>query len=510
MSKHALDGVAVSKQERKRLKKSRKEALKLEDMTPSSTASPQSPASEVEQDDGYTQHPGLTSLPQSEIDTFTTKNSIQIFDSQRSTHRPILSFTQLPSEISSQYNTLFTKFKEPSAIQSSTWPFLLSSRDLIGIAETGSGKTLAFGLPLVVRLIAHRKKKGVRAVVIAPTRELAIQVFEQIAAVAAASASSLKAICIYGGTNKYEQRRTIKGAQIIVATPGRLKDFMAEGAIDVSKVKYLVLDEADRMLDKGFEDDIKAIVSQMPTSKKRQTAMFTATWPKSIRELAATFMAQPVRVTIGRSVDEDSGELKANPRIKQVVEVMDGYGKEDRLMALLRQHHSGKKCKDRILVFCLYKKEAQRIEGRIRSRGFAVAAIHGDMSQSAREASLAAFKSGAVGLLVATDVAARGLDIPEVKVVINVTFPLTAEDYVHRIGRTGRAGAEGLAVTFFTEQEKGLAGALVNVLKAAKQDVPEELLRFGTTVKRKGHEAYGAFYKEVEEGRAATKITFED
>ena len=285
---------------------------------------------------------------------------------------------------------------------------------------------------------------------------------------------------------------------------------MAEGAIDMSKVKYLVLDEADRMLDKGFEDDIKEIVSQMPSNKKRQTAMFTATWPKSIRELAATFMREPVRVTIGRSVDEDSGELKANPSIKQVVEVMDGYGKEERLMSLLRQHHSGKKSKDRILIFCLYKKEAQRIEGRIRGRGIAVAGIHGDMSQPAREASLAAFKSGTVGLLVATDVAARGLDIPEVKVVVNVTFPLTAEDYVHRIGRTGRAGKEGLAVTFFTEQDKGLAGGLVNVLRAARQDVPEALLRFGTTVKRKGHEAYGAFYKEVEEGKTASKIRFDD
>jgi ATP-dependent RNA helicase DBP3 len=350
----------------------------------------------------------------------------------------------------------------------------------------------------------------VRAAVIAPTRELAIQVFEQLELVAKASSAGLKAVCIYGGTNKDEQRKTLKDANIIVATPGRLKDFMSDGSIDLSKVRYLVLDEADRMLDKGFEDDIKEIISQTPSSKKRQTAMFTATWPKTIREIAATFMTSPAKITIGRTEDEDSGELRANPRINQTVEVVDGAIKEQRLLQLLKEHQTGKKSDDRILVFCLYKKEAQRIERFIRSRGLRVAGIHGDMSQRDRIASLEAFKSGKVSLLVATDVAARGLDIPNVKLVINVTFPLTAEDYVHRIGRTGRAGADGKAITFFTEQDKGLAGALVNVLKAAKQDVPEELLRFGTTVKKKQHDSYGAFYKEAEEGKMATKITFDD
>jgi ATP-dependent RNA helicase DBP3 len=238
--------------------------------------------------------------------------------------------------------------------------------------------------------------------------------------------------------------------------------------------------------------------------------MFTATWPKSIRELATTFMTSPVKITIGRTEDEDSGELRANPRITQTVEVMDGAVKEQRLFQLLKEHQAGKKSNDRILIFCLYKKEAQRIERFIRSRGFSVAGIHGDMSQRDRIASLEAFKSGKVSLLVATDVAARGLDIPNVKLVINVTFPLTAEDYVHRIGRTGRAGADGKAMTFFTEQDKGLAGALVNVLKAAKQVVPDELLRFGTTVKKKQHDSYGAFYREAEEGKKATKIMFDD
>lgn len=513
MSKHKLDEGAQSvKQDKKRRKKDRKEALRVEDITPSSTDATASstPAPEGDQEDAtYRPHPSLEKLSQTEVDDFYKSKSVQIADPQKSNLRPILAFSHLPTELSAQFASVFSAFEKPSSIQSSAWPFLLSGRDLIGVAETGSGKTIAFGLPLVVRLSALKKTKGIRAVIVAPTRELAIQVFEQIEKLCK-TAHKLKAVCVYGGTNKDEQRRSLQGANIVVATPGRLKDFMSDGTIDVSKTRYLVLDEADRMLDKGFEDDIKHIISQMPSSSKRQTAMFTATWPKSIRELAATFMKEPVKITIGRNDADDSGELRANTRIVQKVEVLDGAIKQQRLLQLLKEHTAGKKRNDRILVFCLYKKEAQRIENFIRSRGFNVAGIHGDMSQSARIASLESFKSGSVSLLVATDVAARGLDIPEVKLVINVTFPLTAEDYVHRIGRTGRAGKDGLAITLFTEQDKPLAGALINVLKAAKQDVPDDLFKFGTTVKKKQHDSYGAFYREAEDGKTATKITFDD
>jgi ATP-dependent RNA helicase DBP3 len=242
--------------------------------------------------------------------------------------------------------------------------------------------------------------------------------------------------------------------------------------------------------------------------------MFTATWPKTIRDLASTFMASPVRITIGQptnsSSDEPNSELRANPRIKQLVEVLDPLSKQARLLQLLKQHTSGPKKNDRILIFCLYKKEASRVESMLASRGFSVAGIHGDLSQSARIAALNGFKSGKCSLLVATDVAARGLDIPEVKVVINHTFPLTVEDYVHRIGRTGRAGKDGLSVTLFTEHDKPLAGGLINVLKGAGQEVPEDLMKFGTTVKKKQHDAYGAFFKEDMEGKKATKVTFDD
>ena len=535
MGKHGLEDVhqggqelATKRRKKDRKEKDRKNALGLEDITPSSTEAtasstpvPDDSKGQMEDNDAassYTPHPSLSALPHSDISTFLTTNSIQISDPLTTNLRPILSFSQLSTELSAQFSKIFSSFKVPSTIQSSAWPFLLSGRDVIGVAETGSGKTLAFGLPLVARLASIKskkddKKKPIRAAIVAPTRELAIQVYEQLDKLCQTSQSEgLKAAVIYGGTNKDEQRRSLKNATVIVATPGRLKDFMSDGTVDLSRTKYLVLDEADRMLDKGFEDDIKHIISAMPSSKKRQTAMFTATWPKSIRELAATFMQSPVRITIGRDETDESGELRANNRITQKVEVLDGALKQQRLLQLLKEYTAGSKKNDRILVFCLYKKEASRIENFIHTRGFNVAGIHGDMSQSAREHSLDSFKSAATTILVATDVAARGLDIPEVKLVINVTFPLTAEDYVHRIGRTGRAGKNGLAITFFTEQDKPLAGALINVLKKAGQDVPENLLRFGTTVKKKAHSEYGNFYREAEDGekKEATKITFDD
>lgn len=504
MVKHILDDTSEVRRKKQRSQKSsRKDALRLEDITPSPTPEGcRTPASNV----ALQQPPGSNAL--GEVAQFLNKEKVQISDSINSNCRPVLRFSDLPAELVAQFGSIFKSFERPSPIQSAAWPFLLAGRDVVGVAETGSGKTLAFGLPLMARLAVLKKRKGLRAVIIAPTRELTIQVFEQIQRLCELSSAGYQAACIYGGTNKDAQRGALNEATVVVATPGRLKDFLSDGSIDVSKTKYLVLDEADRMLDKGFEDDIKHIVSQMPPATKRQTAMFTATWPKPIRELASTFMTHPVKTTIGHVDSGDS--LRANARIRQVVEVIDPASKQQRLLQLLKEHHSRDKSRDRILLFCLYKKEATRIEQFLRGQGLDVGGIHGDMSQRDRITSLEAFKKGEVSLLVATDVAARGLDIPNVKVVINITFPLTAEDYVHRIGRTGRAGSHGLAITLFTEHDKGLAGALVNVLKEAQQPVPEDLLKFGTTVKKKQHEVYGAFFRDTEGAKVATKITFDD
>ena len=409
--------------------------------------------------DAYTEDSALTALSQADVDKFLADNFISISDPQSPTptFRPILNFDYLPISDPAQ-RAPFKNFKAPTPIQAAAWPYLLAGRDVIGVAETGSGKTMAFAVPCVRHILslpAKQRNKGARAVVVSPTRELAMQSYEQIMLLA--KVSGLQAVCVYGGVPKDEQRRSLKTADIVVATPGRLNDLINEGCADLSRAKYVVLDEADRMLDKGFEEEIRKIINT--TATERQTLMFTATWPESVRDLASTFMKIPLKIAIG---DNPTGDLRANTRIKQEVEVVDPRNKEYRLLQLLKQYQSGAQKDDRILVFALYKKEATRVEGFIRQKGFRVAGIHGDLSQEQRTRSLDAFKKGETPILVATDVAARGLDIPAVKLVINCTFPLTVEDYVHRIGRTGRAGKEGLAITLFTEHDKAQSGAYVS------------------------------------------------
>ncbi|KAI9681118.1 MAG: RNA-dependent ATPase [Caeruleum heppii] len=535
--KEAKAARKAEKAKRKAEKKAREEAKKF----PTSEADVQAPRAPLPATNGTSLHPpskpisssasytedaALTALPQSDIDAFLSTNHITITDplsTSSNTLRPITAFSHLPSSAATSTSSPspFTTFSAPTPIQSAAWPFLLSKRDVIGVAETGSGKTLAFAVPCI-RFITSlfqgpKPPPGVRSVMVSPTRELAMQIYEQI--VKLAKPVGIETVCVYGGVPKEEQRRLLRKASIVVATPGRLNDLISEGYADLSKVGYLVLDEADRMLDKGFEEAIRQILTNTPSPPTRQTAMFTATWPPSVVALASTFLAHPVKITIAGASSNPTGDLRANTSITQIIEVIEPYDKESRLLQLLKRYHSPPHGHptDRILVFCLYKKEATRIENFLASRlrggqgggaTTAVVGIHGDLSQEKRSASLEAFRKGSAPVLVATDVAARGLDIPEVKVVINVTFPLTVEDYVHRIGRTGRAGSTGLAHTLFTLHDKAHSGALINVLRAAGQPVPDDLLKFGTTVKRKEHSAYGAFYKDTGEVKKATKIVF--
>jgi ATP-dependent RNA helicase DBP3 len=373
----------------------------------------------------YIEHKSLTATSQADIDAFLAKHFISITDptsKNKQLLRPITEFSYIPSKDSSDLAP-FKNFKAPTPIQAAAWPFLLAGRDVIGVAETGSGKTMAFAVPCVRRVAAARAikgaKRGARAVVVSPTRELAMQSFEEIKKLA--NVAGLEVVCVYGGVSKYEQQQALKTADIVVATPGRLNDLINQGSADLSKVDYVVLDEADRMLDTGFEEEIRKIINTTLPLGKRQTLMFTATWPESVRTLASTFMTSPVKIAIG---DNPTGDLRANVRIVQKVEVVDPRSKEFRLLQLLKQHQSGAQKDDRILVFCLYKKEATRVEGFIRSKGIRVAGIHGDLSQEQRTRSLDAFKTGGTPILVATDVAARGLDIPAVKLVINVCTPL--------------------------------------------------------------------------------------
>lgn len=289
---------------------------------------------------------------------------------------------------------------------------------------------------------------------------------------------------MYGGVGKWEQKKELENYPCIVTgTTGRVMDFLSEKRINMDNVKYLVLDEADRMLDMGFLPDIEKILSYC--SKDRQTVMFSATWPSSIQKLAQKYMRkETIQVVIGREgeslnnslPDGSVANLKGSTNVTQIVDIVhDGKSRDDLLVKLLKDYHNTDKT-NKIIVFVLYKREADRIEKFLWNQGFYVGSIHGDKEQFQRSQTLNEFKSGEISILVATDVAARGLDIPNVEYVINYSFPLTIENYVHRIGRTGRANSKGISHSFFVPQNDSLlARDLATVLKNSKQPVPSEL-----------------------------------
>jgi len=408
-------------------------------------------------------------------------------------------------------------FKKPSPIQAQAWPILMhKNRDIVGIAETGSGKTLAFSIPALSAMVTNgvgSSRRKPRMLVLSPTRELAMQV--EVVLKEYCAVVGMRSLVLYGGVPKYLQAGELKKENIdcLVATPGRLKDLINDGTCDLSKIQHLVLDEGDRMLDMGFEEDVKYIISNcMPKEAGRQTAMFSATWPAAIQEIALNYMVDPVRLYVGfegivgsngeNSVDDS---LSANKRVTQTIEVIEDRPRENRLREILRKHQ---KNKERILVFGLYKKECERLEYSLKREGFDVCSIHGNKHQAARTQALSDFKDGTCQLMVATDVAARGLDIPDVGLVLNYTFPLTIEDYVHRIGRTGRAGKTGTSITFFQPTDKSHAGELQQVIRQAGQTPPEALMKFGSTIKKKEHKLYGNFGPRGPM-KKATRIVFD-
>mmetsp|Transcript_42249 Transcript_42249/g.88699 ORF Transcript_42249/g.88699 Transcript_42249/m.88699 type:complete len:380 (+) Transcript_42249:504-1643(+) len=362
---------------------------------------------------------------------------------------------------------------------------------------------------------SSKRGRSPRMLVLAPTRELTMQsqkVLEEFGKVV-----GLSSTVIYGGVPKPAQKDILrKGVDCVVCTPGRLKDLINDRSCDLSQICHLVLDEADRMLDMGFEEDVRYIISKCKNKETRQTAMFSATWPAAIQQLAMEFMVDPICIYVGfESIVGSNGEnaiddsLSANKRVAQTVEVIEDRAREPRLRELLKKYTGGKRKNDRLLLFALYKKEAARLEGTLNRWGFSCASIHGDKTQDARNRALAEFKDGSCPILVASDVDARGLDIPDVEVVLNYTFPLTIEDYVHRIGRTGRAGKSGISYTFFQPGDKSHAGELQQVMKQAGQAVPDELMKFGSTIKKKEHKLYGNFGPKSGPMKKAVKITFD-
>ncbi|XP_062116163.1 DEAD-box ATP-dependent RNA helicase 30-like [Humulus lupulus] len=356
-------------------------------------------------------------------------------------------------------------FAEPTAIQAQGWPMALKGRDLIGIAETGSGKTLAYLLPALVHVSAQPRLaygEGPIVLVIAPTRELAVQIQEEV--VKFGLRASVRSTCIYGGAPKGPQIRDLKrGVEIVIATPGRLIDMLEAQHTNLRRVTYLVLDEADRMLDMGFEPQIRKIVAQIRPD--RQTLYWSATWPREVEVLARQFLRNPYKVVIG------STNLKANQSINQIVEVMTDMEKYNRLIKLLKEVMDGSK----ILIFIETKKGCDQVTRQLRMDGWPALSIHGDKNQTERDWVLAEFKNGRSPIMTATDVAARGLDVKDIKLVINYDFPSSLEDYVHRIGRTGRAGAKGTAFTFFTQANVKYARELIKILQEAGQIVSPAL-----------------------------------
>ncbi len=334
-------------------------------------------------------------------------------------------------------------YTEPTPIQLAAIPEVLAGRDVIGIAQTGTGKTAAFVLPILTKLAAAEPKeqrRGVRALIVAPTRELVVQIEENVRAYA--KHLPLRMITVFGGVSERPQIEALRsGVDLVVATPGRLIDLMQQRHVNFSAIEFLVLDEADRMLDMGFLPPIRQIVRALP--QKRQTLMFSATLSREIEALTHEFQRSPKVIEIGR---------RANPAetVTQFV-----YEVRPHLKPALLLHLLGDEQFDTVLVFTRTKHGADKIARRLESSGIKTGTIHSNRSQNQRLRALKDFKSGAVRVLVATDIAARGIDVDGISHVVNYDFPMHSEDYVHRIGRTGRAHAVGDAISFVTPEDQG-------------------------------------------------------
>ncbi|CAG9473936.1 ATP-dependent RNA helicase DDX5, putative [Plasmodium vivax] len=420
----------------------------------------------------YKEHDDISNLTTKEVKDIRDKHRITILEGE-GVPNPVESINKIgfPDYVlkSLKNNNIVT----PTPIQIQGWPIALSGKDMIGKAETGSGKTLAFILPAFVHILAQPSLKygdGPIVLVMAPTRELAEQIRQEC--IKFSIESKIRNTCAYGGVPKSGQIYALKqGVHILIACPGRLIDLLEQNVTNLMRVTYLVLDEADKMLDMGFEIQIRKIVEQIRPD--RQTLMWSATWPKEVQSLARDLCKQqPIHVNVG------SLTLTACRRIKQEIYLIEEHEKIANLKLLLQRIFRDN---DRIIVFVETKKNADFITKALRLDGVPALCIHGDKKQDERRWVLNDFKTGKSPILIATDVASRGLDIKDVKYVINFDFPNQIEDYVHRIGRTGRAGAHGASFTFLTSDKYRLARDLVKILRESEQPVPPQLEKISYT-----------------------------
>ena len=341
-------------------------------------------------------------------------------------------------------------YSQPTPIQVRTIPHILKGRDIVGCAQTGTGKTAAFVLPIVQMLQEQRGKKQIRVLVLAPTRELAAQIDEEFGNFT--RNSSLRHAAIFGGVGQQPQVNALRrGIDILVATPGRLLDLINQGYVHLNRVEFFILDEADRMLDMGFINDVKRIIKYLP--EKRQTLLFSATMPQAIQDLSKNILINPEKV-------EANPQATTVDKITQSLYYVEGGEKRALLKHILRDSSS-----ERVLVFTRTKHRANNLAKQLNRARIPAESIHGDKSQGARTQALAKFKSGQTPVLVATDIAARGLDIEAVTHVINFDLPHVPESYVHRIGRTARAGASGIACSFCCVDERKLLNGIEELIR---------------------------------------------
>ncbi len=348
-------------------------------------------------------------------------------------------------------------YETPSAIQAATIPALLAGSDVVGLAQTGTGKTAAFAIPILSRI--DTASKATQALVLAPTRELALQVAEAFSRYGA-HLPQIKVLPIYGGQSYVVQLAGLKrGAQVVVGTPGRVIDHLERGTLDLSHLDYLVLDEADEMLQMGFAEDVERILADTPEYK--QVALFSATMPPAIRKITSKYLHDAIEVSV-------KSKTATAENIEQRFIQVAGPRKMDALTRVLEVEPF-----EAMIVFVRTKQATEEVAEKLRARGFSAAAINGDIPQAVRERTIAALKDGAIDILVATDVAARGLDVERISHVLNYDIPHDPESYVHRIGRTGRAGRSGTALLFVSPRERHL---LKSIEKVARQKVTETQL----------------------------------
>ncbi|XP_026335945.1 DEAD box protein 53 [Ursus maritimus] len=420
----------------------------------------------------YIESEATSSLSQVQVDLWRKENfDVMCDDLKDGEKRPIPNPTRLFEDAFHPYPEIIESikrvgFQKPTPIQSQAWPIILQGIDLIGVAQTGTGKTLSYLMPGFIHLnnqpISREERNGPGMLVLTPTRELALQVEAECSKY---SYKGLKSICIYGGGSRERQIRDVtKGIDIIIATPGRLNDLQMNNFVNLRSITYLVLDEADKMLDLGFEHQIMKIL--LDVRPDRQTVMTSATWPDTIRRLARSYLKEPMIVYVGTL------DLVAVNTVKQNVIITT----EEEKRSLIQEFLQNLSPQDKVIVFVSRKLVADDLSSDLSIQGIPVQSLHGDREQHDRERALEDFRSGKVKILIATDLASRGLDVNDITHVYNYDFPRNIEEYVHRVGRTGRAGKTGLSITLMTQNDWKIATELIKILKRANQRVPKDLL----------------------------------